>query len=70
MPGSFCRTFPVIGASFGAAHGCSAAAAEQSKGGDGEGQRDFPGKGFVCFVVFSKSVVGFWFLPKHLETYN
>lgn len=68
VPGSFCRTFPVIGASFGAAHGRSAAAAEQSKGGDGEGAAEIFRE--TCLVVFSKSVVGFWFLPKHLGTYT
>ena len=65
MPGSFCRTFPVIGAAFGAANGRSAAAAEQSKGGDGAGRRDFSGKKIV--VVFSKSVCEFCFLPEEFR---
>ena len=68
MPGSFCRTFPVIGAAFGAANGRSAAAAEQSKGGDGAGRRDFSGKKIV--VVFSKSVCEFCFFARRISKPN
>ena len=62
VPGSFCRTFPAIGASFGAAHGRSAAAAEQSKGGDGEGaERFFRENVLWCFldmfVIFFRSIL-------------